>query len=363
MAEQSQFVKYFQKYLTGFVARVYKTINGEDKAPTYLHKTMLTPKQSVDGKWTSITSDNQNVVADVVAMDSPLPLKSRPALSSASGDIPKIGMELKMNENQLDLVDTLIAKNAPESEIVAELFDDTKRCVVGVEEQKEYLFLRGFSSGVALTDDDNVGTGIRVDYGYLSDNKDGVSAAWTDAANATPISDLKRSIDKADSKGKTITNLFIDKKYYELARQTKEVKDLYAVFVGNFGTTKPAPSSKDFMNFLETELGLTVTVINRSVKLEKDKKIKTVKAWDEGKIILTTGTNVGQLVWKRVVEDSHRSEAVNYTNGEFGALISKYVTHKPFGEFTDIQARQVPVINNVDQIFQIDAKVVNTPTT
>jgi len=44
MAEQSQFIQYFQKYLTGFVARVYKTVNGEDKAPTYLHKSMLTAK-------------------------------------------------------------------------------------------------------------------------------------------------------------------------------------------------------------------------------------------------------------------------------------------------------------------------------
>ena len=317
----------------------------------------------MDGKWTSITSDNQNVVADVVAMDSPLPLKSRPPISTASGDIPKIGMELKMNENQLDLVDTLIAKNAAESEIVAELFDDTKRCIVGVEEQKEYLFLRGFSSGVALTDNDNVGTGVRVDYGYLSDNKDGVIALWSDKANATPISDLNRSIDKADAKGKTITDAFMDKKSYENARQTQEVKDLYAVFAGNFGTTKPAPSSKEFKNFLETELGISVTIINRSVKFEKDGVKKTVKAWDEGKVILTTGTNVGQLVWKRVVEDGHRSEAVNYTNGENGALISKYVTHKPFGEFTDIQTRQVPVINNVDEIFQVDTLTVVPPTT
>lgn len=363
MAEQSQFVKYFQKYLTGFVARVYKTINGEEKAPLYLHKTMLTPKQSVDGKWQSITSDNVNVVADVVAMDSPLPLKSRPSLSTASGDIPKIGMELKMNENQLDLVDTLIAKRANEAEIVQELFDDTKRCIVGVEEQKEYLFLRGLSNGVALTDSENVGTGIRIDYGYLADNKSGVTALWSNPTTATPISDLNRLIDKANDKGKTITTIMLDKATYELARKTQEVRDLYAVSIGNFGSTKPIPSSKEYLSFLEAELGVNVIVVNRSVKFEKDGVKKTVKAWDEGKVILLTDTNVGQLVWKKVVEDSHRSNAVNYTAGENGALISKYVTHKPFGEFTDIQARQVPVINNVDEIFQLDTKVVEPPPT
>jgi len=144
MAEQSQFIKYIQKYFTGFISSIYKTINGEKNAPRYLYKSMLTPKQSVDGKWTSLLADNQNVAADVVAMDSPLPLKTRPSLGSVSGDIPKLGMELKMNENQLDQVDTMIAKNGDIKDIVVDIFDDTKRCIVGVEEQKEYLFLRGF---------------------------------------------------------------------------------------------------------------------------------------------------------------------------------------------------------------------------
>ncbi|HEY1024051.1 MAG TPA: major capsid protein [Sphingobacteriaceae bacterium] len=357
MAEQSQYIQYIQKYFTGFVAKVTKTLNGEDKAPSYLHKTMLTPKQSVDGKWASITADNQNVVADVVAMDSPLPLKTRPAISSASGDIPKLGMEMKMNENQLDQIDTLIAKGADVSEILVELFDDTKRGLVGVEEQKEYLFLRGLSSGVALTDSDNVGAGIRVDYGYLASNKGGVSKVWTDTTS-TPISDLNDMISKASDAGKTITHVMMDKKTFNLARKTGEGKDMYAISIGNFGTTKPQPTYKQFLEAWQDEAAVTFIIVDRSVKFEKDGQKKTVKAWDEGKVILLTDTKVGNLVWKKPVEDSHRSKAVEYRNAELGTLVSKYVTHKPFGEWTDVQARVVPVINGVDQIFQLDTKTV-----
>lgn len=356
MAEQSQFVKYVQKYFTGFVARVVKTLNGEDRAASYLHKSMLTPKQSIDGKWTSITSDNQNVVADVVAMDSDLPLKSRPSLSTASGDIPKMGMALKMNENQLDQIDTMIAKNADVSDIVSELFDDAKRVLVGIEEQKEYLFLRGLSSGVALTDSENVGTGVRVDFGYSADNKAGVPVLWSTPATATPISDIQELISKADAKGKTISYIMLDKVTFNLARKTAEAASLYATSVGNFGSTKPNPTYSQFQELLETELGVSLIIVDRSVKFEKDGVKKTVKAWDEGKVILLTDNNVGNLVWKRVVEDSHRSSAIEYRTGEFGTLLSKYVTHKPFGEWTDVQARQLPVITAVDQIFQLDTK-------
>jgi hypothetical protein len=356
--EQSKFIKYIQKYFTGFVALVTKTINGKDAALTYLYKTMLTPKQSIDGKWTSITADNQNVAADVVAMDSPLPLKTRPAISTASGDIPKLGMEMKMNENQLDQLDTLIAKGADISDILSELFDDAKRGLVGVEEQTEYLFLRGLSSGIALTDADNVGTGVRVNYGYLDANKMGVPVVWSNTASATPVTDVNNLITLASDAGKTLSYVMMDKLTFNLARKSVEGKDLYATSIGNFGTTKPVPTYKQFLEVWQDETGLEFIIVDRSVKFEKDGVKKTVKAWDEGKLIGLTDNNVGNLVWKKPVEDNHRSNAVNYVNADLGTLVSKYVTHKPFGEWIDVQARRVPVINGVDQVFQLDTKVV-----
>lgn len=358
--EQSQFVKYIQKYFPGVVVRIVKTINGEDRAPSYLHKSMLTRKQSMDGKWSSITSDNQNVVADVVAMDSPLPLKTRPALETASGNIPKLGMELKMNENQLDQLDNMILKGVDISQILVELFDDAKRGIVGINEQNEYLFLRGLSSGVALTDSDNVGAGVRVDYGYLTSNKGGAAVIWSSAnlATMTPITDVNEMISKASAAGKTISNIMMDKLSFNLARKSNEGKALFATSIGNFGNTHPVPTYKQFLEAWQDEAGVTFIIVDRSIKFEKDGAKKTEKAWDEGKVILMTDTNVGNLVWKSVVEDRHRSKSVDYVIADEFILVSKYVTHKPFGEFTDVQARVVPVINNVDQIFQLDTKTV-----
>jgi hypothetical protein len=253
----------------------------------------------------------------------------------------------------LDQVDTLIAKGAAESEIVAEIFNDTASCIVGVEEQKEYLFQRGLSTGVAVTESDNVGTGVRIDFAYKY--KFGATAVWSDINNATPVADGQRVIDAAKT---VITHVWIDKRKLEQARKTKEVADLYAVSVGNFGTTKPMPTKNAFVDFLESEWGVTLVVIDRTFEAEKDGEPTTVRGWDEGKVIFSSSFVVGNLVWKRVVEDTHRSDAVKYINGEHGALLSKYVTHKPFGEWTDIQARQLPVITNINGINQLDTTVV-----
>ncbi len=170
---QSQFIEYIQKYFKGIVVSIVKLLNGkeEDAPPSYRFKQMLTPKFSVDGKWQSIIGKYKNVKADLVAMDSPLPVKKRPSLGTASGDIPKSGMKKWLNENQMTNLQTLEALGNVE-EVKSELFDDTAACITGLYENNEYLFLFGLSSGTALvTEEENVGTAARLSYGYLPENK------------------------------------------------------------------------------------------------------------------------------------------------------------------------------------------------
>ncbi len=57
------------------------------------------------------------------------------------------------------------ALNVDESDIVATLFQDDKACITGIYEKLEYAVAEGLSTGdVLLTDEDNVGVGIRVEY-------------------------------------------------------------------------------------------------------------------------------------------------------------------------------------------------------
>src|ERR1700712_4812414 len=166
--EQSLFIQWVAKYFPAITVRVIETLNDTKNPLTYLHRTMLRKDFSVSGKWDAISAANTLVMADVVAMDSSLPLKKRDSISKASGDIPKMGMELKLNEKQLTDLDTLIAQGGTDQQILAKLFADTPRVIGGIYERNEAIFLEGLLTGIALVDDsENVGTGIRVNYGYL----------------------------------------------------------------------------------------------------------------------------------------------------------------------------------------------------
>ena len=74
-----------------FIASIWPKLNlyiKEKDAPakrTYLHKTMLTPVYSSDQKWEGTSAKTTYVAADMVAMDSPLPIKKRGTLATSNG--------------------------------------------------------------------------------------------------------------------------------------------------------------------------------------------------------------------------------------------------------------------------------------
>jgi hypothetical protein len=362
--EKSMFLEWVQKYFPGITIRIVETLNGEKRQPTYLHRRMLKKEFSVDGKWESVFVNNTLVAADVVAMDSPLPLKKRDAIGKANGEIPKMGIELKLNENQLTALDTLVAKNAPDAQIIAKLFADTPRVIGGIYERNEFIFLEGLSTGVSVVaDDKNVGTGIRLDYKYLDANKFTPTISWL-SPTATPLSDIRRVLEKAaETDGNPITTIMMDPASYNAMKASQEGKDLYATSIGNFGNTKPVPTTKQFDEVFSSEFSVNIIRVNRTVKTEKNAKQTAFKPWAKGAVVFLTAEEVGDLVWSELAEMNHPVDGVTYNTVDDFILVSKYRKNQPsLGEFTNAQARVVPVIANVDQIYLLSG-VLNNPAT
>lgn len=357
--EQSLFFQWVQKYFPGITLRVVETINGTTSTASYLHRRMLRRDYSVSGKWESVNSANSLVMADVVAMDSSLPLKKRDSISKANGDIPKMGMELQLNEKQLTDLDTLIAQGGTNAQILGKLFADTPKVIGGILERIEYMFLEGLSTGVALVEDtENVGTGIRVDYGYYTANKFGTTTVWSNTAS-TPFDDIQRVLDKADADGNTITRVMLDRTAFDNMAKTTQAKDLYAFSQNFVGATIPAPSLEQMNTFVSSKYGFTFEIVNRSIRHEKNGVQTSVKPWADGAVVFVTNDIVGTLVHARLAEQNHPVAGVTYQVADEFILVSKYRMNKPsLSEYTSSQARVVPVINNVDQIYLLDSKTV-----
>jgi len=356
--EESLFIDWVKKYFPGIVISVTETLNGEKRALTYLHKTMLTPEFSVDGKWESISSNGFLVAADVVAMDASLPLKSRPTVSSSDGKIPKQGMELHLNETQLTALDTLVATGADESLILQKLFADTPRVIGGIDERNEAIFLEGLSSGITeIPDADNVGTSVRLNYNYPTANKFESTIPFTDA-DSTPFTDMQELLDKADADGNSPTIAMLDRATLNGILRSTEAKELAAYAIGFAGTNLIVPTLSALNTAVQDKYGFVFQEVNRSIRYQKDKTITSVKPWKTGSIVFLNTTNVGTLAWAKLAEMNHPVAGVEYQTANQYTLVSKYRNNTPsLKEVTAAAARVAPVIGGVDAIYVLDSTV------
>ncbi len=370
--ERSTYYEIIEKYLPSLITSVVTTLNEKHtNTLSYLFKERLTPVYSQDGRWASLIGTYTRVAADVVSLDSELPLKSRDSLEQAQGEIPKVGMKLWLGEKEIKKVDTMIAQNRPISQIIQVIFQDLPRCIEGVWERLEGIFLSELSTGIGLSEHNN-GTGVRIDVGYLDANKFGVKKLWSNSETSTPIDDIQKVVDKSVSDQNVITDVWMDDVALNNFYKNKQVREQYAFGQGFVGDKIPIlgfDQAKDVVS--RKWSGVTLHRVARQIKTELNGKKKNHSPWQQGMVLFTCNENLGDLVWTDCVEASRPVSGVAYTtvgndtatvmNGQNIAgvdeyiLTSQYRETDPFREYTSSQAMAVPIVNNVDQIYTLDS--------
>lgn len=358
--EKSLYFEIVQKYFPQLVTSIVERLNEKRvNQLSYLFKERLVPSFSADGRWASVLAEYNRVAADVVALDSELPLKSRDAIETASGEIPKLGMKLYLTEKQMKDIDVMIAQGLPINQILNKVFNDLPRCVEGIWERLEDMFLSGLSTGVALSSRNN-GTGVRVNYNYLPANKFGVTVAWDNKETAMPLTDMQKVFDKALADQNVITDIWMDDVALRNFYASKEVREQYAfnnnVTVG--AGTVPVLDFEKAGQVLQTKFGVTLHRVARTIKTELNGKKNTHTPWQQGMVAFTCDDMLGSLVWTNTAEATRPVGGVQYQTADNYILLSKYSKNDPLREFTSSQAMVVPIIDNVDRIYTMDSKEV-----
>lgn len=352
---QSLFVQ-FIAYFALLAKTIEEKVNGKKTELTYLHKIMLTENLSVDLQWKSLSVNTNIVAADIVALDSALPLKKRDSFGTANGEIPKSGMKMKLTEKQMTDIDVLKARNVETSVLVDKIFDHQTKCTMGIHERNELIFLEALSTGVCLVEDEeNVGIGIRIDFGYLASNKFGAAKAWSNP-DAKPIDDIKRIVQKAKTKGDAIKFLVMSDTAFDRLAENEQTRQHFA-FIQNFvGSNIPTPDLEQVNTLMQRKFGLTIVIVDRTVTTERDGKRTVNTPWAVDNVIFLTSMNVGTLEYGILAEETRKSPKVMYEKSGSYILLKKWSEDEPFAEFTSSQALVLPVINNVGSIYLLNSE-------
>jgi len=353
--KESLFVKY-TSWLSAIILGVVTKINGGKTELTYLHKSMLTEELSTDLKWATLTANSTIVAADIVSMDSPLPLKNRDAIGTANGDIPKLGMKKKLTEKQLSDIDILISRKVENKVIVEKIFNDAISCTMGIFEKIEYVFLNALSTGTALVEDENnVGTGVRIKYGYLNSNIFGVVKAWSDTASK-PLDDIQRVLKEARSKGVSLKFMMMDQSTFDNMAANDQTRQYFAFSQNFVGSSVPVPDLTQVNDMLSKRYKLTITIVDRTVITERNGTRTVQTPWAANKVIFLETLKVGRLIYGVLAEETRQSKSATYAKAGSFILLKKWSEEEPFSEHTSSQALVIPVIDAVDSIYLLDSE-------
>lgn len=366
--EASIFSQFLDQIWSKLQLFITEKTNGNKRELTYLHKQRLVKVYSPTQQWEGTSANTKAVAADMVALDSPLPIKRRGSVSKANGKLPKVGMTKKMNESDINAVNIMNAELTmmPEGsdrfiqrrrQIFSKLLDDVNACSVGIDERNEMNYLIGLSEGVVLIPDEenpNSGLGLRINYGYKDSNVFGVN----DPDEITG-DDIQNVIDKADENGDTPALAMISKSFFDRLRKTRWARQLaadYKELVYTNDTALPVPTVKTFSEAWENEYGMPIQVIDRSVVIEKNGQDKSFKPFNPNRIVFLPNADTdGSLVYGTLAESTHPVNGVIYSTVDEYKLISKYrITDPSLAEITKGQALVLPVIEDVDSIYILD---------
>lgn len=356
----SLFITQVKEWWSTITGKITTTINEKKEAETYLYEQVLTEEFSTDGKWDSASVSDSVVAADEVAYESPYPLKSRPSMGKAGGEIGKIAIKKRKGEVLINKINTLLAIKKIKEAIIA-IFDDAGKCVLGVKERLEIMFLSGISTGyveVRKSDDQGnpLGTSIRYKYGYLDENTHKVGKDWSDPTALT-ISDFARALEAAGGKG-AITAVWLRTEALDKMRNSLEAKRLGAQKkLGYYPADEQlAPLMREeFIALMKAEYGVDFKVRDRVVYVEVKGKKKPIKPFDPSVVLLLPqDTDLGRVVYANLAEQTNPVEGVQYA--EFGFIqLAQHSTIEgdtPV-EVTRAHARALPVIDGCADIHRV----------
>lgn len=358
--EKSMYFEYADKFFPQLVLSIVEKLNDSNRPLSYLYRDLLRRQFSADGKWASILAKYTQVAADIVSLDSELPLKARDTVENISGEIPKLGLKRYLTEKDIKDINSMIASGQPMTRVVERIFQDLPWAIQAIYERIEDIFLSELSTGVGLSTRSN-GTGVRIDVKYRAENQfQCLVAAWAaDPDHATPVADIQQIYDKAEEDGNVISDLYLDEYALRALGKCKEMKEKYA-FISDFsGNNIPALNFNKLEAVFQDEWNTTLhRPINRKVRTEINGVQATHNPWAQGRLVFVCDSVVGDLVWTDTMEMTHPVAGVVYQTADEFILASQYAKNDPYREFTSSQAMVVPIISSVDRIYTLDSKTV-----
>lgn len=333
--------------------------------------TLFPLKQTKFLTWKTLnTKVGLHIAADLIARGARLSQKARNVVKRIEGDIPKIGIERKMNEEEMTEYQQLLAlasTDADQIALVEAWANDLDFCWNGLASRIEWMSLYQISHGgklrVSSENNAHVVSQHDADYQIPAAQKMGIQVAWSNPATAKPFSvDLKDLIKKSrkTSNGAVrLKHVWLNTKTFNDLVETEECQKLCASYVANALGLQTIPGINE-VNALAAKLpylyGLTFHVIDQDVTVEFEDGTQTSgNPFADNVLCLTENATFGNTWWVTPVGMTLKGSAAIKVMREFG-MLKKFANEDPEEEVTQGIANAFPAWAGSERAYFLDTK-------
>lgn len=337
----------------------------------YYFPTIFPLKQTKFLTWKTLnTKIGLHIAADLISRGARLSQKARNVVKRVEGDIPKIGIERKMNEEEMTEYQQLLAlasSDADQIALVEAWANDLDFCWTGLASRIEWMALTQMSHAgklrVSSENNAHVVSQHDADYQIPAVNKRGTTVAWSNPSTAKPFSvDLKNLVKesrKSQYGGIRLKHVWLNTKTFNDLVETEECQKLCASYVANALNLQTVPGINE-VNALAAKLpylyGLTFHVIDQDITVEfEDGTQSSGNPFADNVLCFTENAVLGNTWWLTPVGMSIKGSAAIKVMREFG-MLKKFANEDPEEEVTQGIANAFPGWAGAERAFFLDTK-------
>jgi hypothetical protein len=179
-------------------------------------------------------------VGSVIAQNAGKPVHELPTAAQLTGEISRMADEWQLSNDKLQEFYYLegryndrsklyneATRDAEWQKLIAFLFDPFEKAVIAPHKRIDMLYFEGLFNGSQTVSLEN-NTKSNISWTYeLGIKKFSPKVAWSDAENATPITDIEENVNALSAKGKTVRVIRMSKRQFREMCATKQVKGVF----------------------------------------------------------------------------------------------------------------------------------------
>ncbi len=355
--------------MRGLNEKNMQAVVNDFKLNDFYFPTLFPLKEVKTLTWKSLSiRTGLHIAADLIARGARLTPKTREALARVEGEFPKMGIERKMTEEEMEEYQhalQLAQSDADLVKLVETWVNDLEFCWIGVASRIEWTALYEMSHGgkVKVTSENNahVVTENTVGYGIPADQKTGTSIAWSTSATAKPFSvDIKNILkaSRSNTKGRIrLKHAWLNQETFNNLVETTECQKLCATYVANALGLQQIPDLAA-VNAMAAKVpylyGLQFHVIDQDVTVELlDGSRVSGNPFADNVVVFTEDAVLGETYWKRPVGMDVKGTAAIKVMRSY-CMLKKFGNEDPEEEVTQGIANAFPAWAGSERTYHLD---------